>query len=99
MIKSLCCGLCLGVSVCLLGCGKAGTDPAPVVLNGKSINITSFREAFGSAKPDLVKTADKVLLSITYGDCPSAVKELSTLAGDSALTVDQKEAVRELDRQ
>ena len=80
----------------VVGCNRAGQNAAPIVVNGIAINVSSFRQAFGSANPELVKAADKVLLSISYGDCPTALSQLGGLEKNSALTVSQKEAVTKL---
>src|SRR4051812_13760216 len=83
----------------LAGCGKASQALPPVTINGVAINIDPFQQAFASASPDLLNGVTRVRLSINYGDFPTALGELTTLAGNTTLTESQKQAVEKLTQQ
>jgi hypothetical protein len=95
-MKPLTCILWLLLAFILSSCNRAAENAAPIVVNGISINVSSFRQAFGSADPELIKTADKVLLSISYGDCPTALSQLGGLERNTSLSVSQKQAIAKL---
>jgi hypothetical protein len=92
-------GVILLCAAALSGCGRKAQALPPVRVNGASINVAAFQQAFKAAAPELQSKATSIRLSLSYGDFKTTERELAKLNADANLTEPQKQAVSTLSEQ
>jgi hypothetical protein len=91
--------LLLGVMAALLvapGCSKSDKTPASAEVNGVTLDLPKFNEAFAEADPEVKRTATEVGFNVRYGKYEEAMMALDKLANDPKVNDNQKKIVNTL---
>jgi hypothetical protein len=95
-ILNLMLGCLAAVCVVATGCGKSDKAPQAPDINGVTVDIPKFNQAFESASPEVKTTTTAVGFNIRYGKYEDALMALDKLSSDASLTEPQKKVVGEL---
>jgi hypothetical protein len=82
----------LAAVLSLTGCGKSKPPAAPTI-QGVTVDIGKFQQAFNGASQPILTSVDSVRMGLRYGDYAAALAELDKLAANASLTETQKQAV------
>src|SRR5438477_7095879 len=78
------------------GCSKSDKTPQSAEVNGVTVDLPKFNEAFAEADPEVKRTATEVGFNIRYGKYEDALMALDKLVNDPKVNDNQKKIVNQL---
>ena len=89
-------GLVAATGLVAAGCSKSDKTPASAEVNGVTLDLPKFNEAFAEADPEVKRTATEVGFNVRYGKYEEAMMALDKLVNDPKVNDNQKKIVNTL---